>query len=351
MPRRSRFLRPALLLAGFLLAVRVPASAGVPVEGDAAALTALRDALRANENVESEHGRIEFRCTRRTIADLDPDGDGPTIGTQVAAGTVVWDGDRTRWDHRWDLSSTQIPGGDRPVKPDKPAILIVRPRTIIGYQQGGGVNVRTRRGGEYDATLAVLPRDGWFRVGQRVKRTWAEMVDAENPLPTITGYRAERDGTSVDVTILYETGLTFHLTGDVAGGFVTEYHSDPERETGFLRTGGGDWDFTDGRRPYPTRLHHDATYVKPDGGTSQTVWTLEVSRYEPDYEPKDAVFTLEGLDVPADTVVTYLDVKGKETRRVTFGGPLSPDDAADAVFDRLGDENAGGGFSGGGTPE
>ena len=319
--------------------------AGVPLRGDADAARALADALRAADSNAAEHGAIVFTCHEEET--ITSPGREDVVRRSVAAGTVVWDGDFARWDVRSDTSDSELPGGDRPVEPEREKIVIRTPDSSIHYSvKGGIVSAGPATGSAPLPVMQARPGEGWFRVALESRRTWAQMLDAENPIPTVTGMDAERDGSEVTVTLTYEGGATYRIVGDLVRGVITEAGNHGRSGTSLSeRT---EWGRNQDGRVYPLLMERRRAFSQSGGGESENLWRLKITRYDPEFRPARRAFTVAGLDLPPGTLVRYHDRNQRIVRQVRTGPPRSPDAEADAVIDRLTEQNADGDLAGGG---
>ena len=342
---RSRVLPSCVIL--FLAGATVAASADradeepTPIEGDADALAALVDQLRGAESAPPESGSFEFFCHYKASGSGAGGQEQKAVTRSVARGTVRWSGSSVRWDYLYDHAGTQHPDGDRPVEPRERLVLIRTADGVIRWQpEDGIIAVRQVDGtkGFPPTALQVRPHDGWFRVNRESRRSWADMLDPEGPIP-LTKIVAERDSSILTATLHYPEGFTFVITGDLSLGAVTGYeakgHVEDRRNEGVLK-----WVRSDDGAVYPTTLHREYRHGRDDGYLSEWTWHLEVSNYFASLEPEPDLFEVAGIDAPADTVVRYYNSEGRLVQSGPLAAPRSPDEAADALIDRLAGENA-----------
>ena len=322
----------------------------MPVEGDADALQAFREALaKAPEAYPS--GTMTYRAVYTSgsrpvgASELED----PLVTT--AHGTIGWGPAGMRWDVDKESEGGGMDRGrpaDRTTLPPIPegtrALTVLRdlrgerrivppPARRVAAKASRSIPTPPTRGWT-TRRCRWTPRNGWFHT--KAGQPWTEFLDPAENNPTLVRFEAAREGDEIVVRRHHAGDLVYEIRGVLADpARVTSVTTEvPDPET-VGRTFTSEWAETPGRPPHPTRIER-AIWMAYDGRVHHQELTLTVEEFRPS-APTNANsasdFTLKALDLPRGTKVRYHNERSETVREAYVGGsaPTAEERTEDAL--------------------
>jgi hypothetical protein len=297
--------------SGIVFLLGASSTAAVPVDGDGATLTAVRDGL-ATAAAQHRRGAIVAKVVERGTVDHDLD-----------IHRFVWDGERRYWNYS-GTAVYHVAGQPEITEAFSDVELIRAPRASCVHNPT--LQFATQRKNESPAdadpiqdVLILDPARCWYSF-ERKPRSWEWMLDPQQVEGFVSRFEVRREPPERLIVERYQTEGAGLLEVEISlahGGNIVSYHAEADNDD-MIYSGTYGWtEFSPGQWRLREAVQQRVRRADPE--TPFWTYRIEVLEFDPQPEIRADRFEFSSFSLSDGTRVSIRDAQGEKVRGWVVG--------------------------------